>query len=340
MAGTLMRLSEALKMAIINNTWEEIADVLKKAEKVLVFTHQKMDGDAVGSSCALVRVLRQLGKEAYVLIEDDELADNLQFLDKGYCTRDEHIMENPDLCVCTDASELSRFPKRSSKFKTGKVTLCIDHHLAKKSFCDYHYVDPQAAAASVLVHHAIRAMGADIDKETASLLFAGITTDTGNFQYSNTNEDAFLTVAELAKAGADINHISVQLYENVSPQKMRLKAMAIENMELLAGGKLAVTAVTQQMLKDCSARMIDAEGIVSELRSIQGAEIAILLKEDVDKIFVSLRAKGDADVQKIAVKFGGGGHVKASGCTLDHVTLKAARDGLVKAAEEAIEAMN
>ena len=101
-----------------------------------------------------------------------------------------------------------------------------------------------------------------------------------------------------------------------------------------------MTAVTQQMLKDCSARMIDAEGIVSELRSIQGAEIAILLKEDVDKIFVSLRAKGDADVQKIAVKFGGGGHVKASGCTLDHVTLKAAHDGLVKAAEEAIEAMN
>ena len=325
-------------MAIINNTFEEIASVLKKAETVLVFTHQKMDGDAVGSSCALTRVLRQMGKRAYVLIEDDTLADNLKFLDDGYCTTDERAITDPDVCICVDASELSRFPERSETFQTGKVSVCVDHHVAQNPFCDYHYVDPQAAAACVLVHHLIRAIDAQIDRETASLLFAGITTDTGNFQYSNTNEDAFLTAADLVRTGVDINAVSVRLYENISPQKMRLKAEALKNMQISAGGKLVMTAVTQAMLKDCGAQMIDAEGIVSELRSVQGAEIAILLKEDTDKVFVSLRAKGGADVRKIAAQFGGGGHVKASGCTL-HISLQEAWKKLQAAAEECLETM-
>ncbi len=324
-------------MAIINNSWEEIASVLKPAETVLVFTHQKMDGDAVGSSCGLTRALRQMGKTAYVLMEDDEIADNLQFLDEGYCTTDEHVLENPDVSICVDASALSRFPKRSGKFTTGKTTVCVDHHLAEEPFCDYHYVDPGSAAASVLVHHLIRAMGAPIDEGTASLLYAGITTDTGNFQYSNTDEDALLTAADLVKTGFDVNRVSVQMYENVSPQKMRLKAAALENMQIMAGGKLVMTAVTQQMLKDCGAQMIDAEGIVSEIRSIRGAEIAIVMKEDIGKVFVSLRAKGDADVQKIAAKFGGGGHVKAAGCTMKGVSLKEAWDSFAEAASESLE---
>ena len=325
-------------MAIINNTFQEIASVLNQAETVLIFTHQKMDGDAVGSSCALARVLRQQGKQAHVLIEDDELADNLKFLDNNYCTVDEHVLEHPDVCICVDASELSRFPRRSGKFQTGAVTVCVDHHLARTPFCDYHYVDPHAAAASVLVYHLVQAMDAPVDRDTASLLFAGITTDTGNFQYSNTNEDAFLTAADLLRTGMDVNAVSVRLYENISPQRMRLKAEALRNMKIFADGELVMTAVTQDMLNACEARMIDAEGIVSDLRSVQGAEIAILLKEDREKVFVSLRAKGDADVQKIAAQFGGGGHIKASGCTLE-VPLRQAWNMLRHAAEECLEHM-
>lgn len=323
-------------MAIINNTWNEIADALKQAQTVLVFTHQKMDGDATGSSCALTRVLRLLGKTCYVLIEDDEVPDTFRFLDEGYMTTDEKIIETPDVCICVDASQLTRFPRRSEKFRTGKTTICVDHHLADEPFCDYHYVDPDSAAASVLVFHLINALGAEIDRKTAALLYAGIMTDTGNFQYSNTNADALRAAASLVETGLDVNSVCVPINENVSEPKMRLKAEALTNMEFFAEGRLVMTRVTQEMLKRHGAKMIDAEGIVADLRSIKGVEIAILLKEDIDKVFGSLRAKSDGDVQTIASQFGGGGHVKASGCTL-RMTLQEAWTSLRDAALKSLE---
>lgn len=166
------------------NTIKEIAQKLKQAQSVLLFPHVHMDGDALGSSAALAGALRKQGKTCYVLIED-EIAGNLKFLDRDYCTDNQDIIDDPDLCVYIDCGDESRIPKRYGKFLSGRETMCIDHHRTNNSDTDYAYVDPDAAATGEIIYDIITTMGDEIDAHTGEALYAALTTDTGNFQYSN-----------------------------------------------------------------------------------------------------------------------------------------------------------
>ena len=133
------------------NTIKEIAQKLKEAGSVLLFPHVHMDGDALGSAAALTQVLRNQGKTCYILIED-EIAGNLKFLDRDYCTDNQDIIEPPDLCVYIDCGDESRIPKRYGKFLSGRETMCIDHHRTSSSDTDYAYVDPDAAATGEIIY--------------------------------------------------------------------------------------------------------------------------------------------------------------------------------------------
>ena len=300
-----------------NDSFETIGKVLNDAKSILVFTHQNADGDAVGATVALTRVLRQRGKDCYILFDDDEIAENLRFMDRGYSSDDEEIIRDPDVTICIDAAELKRFPKRKEKFLQGKVKICIDHHMVDETICDYNHIDSGAAAAGELIYKLFQAMEAEIDKETAEALFAAITTDTGNFQYSNTTKESHMIVTDLYDLNMDAAAVSRNIYESVRPEKMRLQSMVKDQLELFADGQLAVAIVRQDQLKACNAVMSDSEGIVGDLRSIKGVEIAVLIKEDSDnKCFVSFRSKTEADVAEIAAQFDGGGHKRAAGCTI------------------------
>lgn len=308
-----------------NNTFKEIGAVLLQAEKILLYPHINLDGDALGSSAALCRALRKMGKTCYILIED-EIPANLAFLDRGYCTADQRIIARPDLSVCIDCGDEGRFAKRAAKFREAPVTVCIDHHATTKYFCDFNYVDSEAAAAGELIYHLLNAMNAEIDKEIGEAIFAAITTDTGNFQYSNTSKTSHEIVARLYDAGIDTAEVSVALYENVRLAKILIKNWVLETMSTICEGRGVIAYVTQEMLKETGAVMDETEGIVSELRSIQGVEIAALIKESEENVIrVSLRSKAYADVAKIAAALGGGGHARAAGCTL-HCSLTDAFD--------------
>jgi phosphoesterase RecJ-like protein len=298
-----------------NNTFREIGDLLKAAETILIYPHVNMDGDALGSAAALCRTLRDLGKTSYILIEDD-IPRNLLFLDRGYCTHDQNIIEDVDISLCLDCGDLSRFLKRKEKFLKGKTSICIDHHRTTVPFCDCNYVDPEAAATGQLIYYLLKEMGTVIDGEIANAVFAAITTDTGNFQYSNTTRECHDIVAELYDFGVDVRRVSQEIYESVRQERILLHGTALSMMERFAEGKAAMTVVTQDMLKKTGAGMDETEGIVDQMRSIEGVEIAILVKEDTEKLKLSLRAKSWGNVAAIAGEFGGGGHTKAAGCSL------------------------
>lgn len=299
-----------------NNTFEEIAKVIAKKKKILIYPHVNMDGDALGSAVALCKALRTMGKNCHVLIEDD-VPSNLRFLDRDYTTFDQNVIKRPDLSICLDCGDAGRFAKRKAKFDSAPTSICIDHHATTKAYCDYNYVDSKSAATGELIYDLLHALDVDIDQEIGEALFAAIATDTGNFQYSNTTKRSHEIVADLYDAGIDSNKVSVELYENMRMEKILLKNKAMGTISTICEGKGIIAYVTQDMLKETGASSDETEGIVQELRSIGSVEIAALLKEmDDGRVKVSLRSKRHIDVTEITSAFGGGGHIRAAGCTL------------------------
>lgn len=323
----------------MNNTYKEIAEVLEKAQKILIYSHVSPDGDALGSSVALCRALRLKGKEAFVLV-DEELPINLAFLDKDYCTENFDIIEEPDLSVCVDCGDFTRFPNRKEKFMQAPVSLCIDHHHTTKQFCDYNYIDPKASASGELIFDLLCAMGIEPDEEIGEAIFAAITTDTGNFQYSNTTRRAFEIMAQLCDWGVDMNKVSVEIYENVRLERKIIESMALSTLQLIGGGKGVVAFVTEKMIADSGAFSEETENVIKMLRSLTGVEYAAFLKEKgPETVRLSLRAKSYGDVAAIAERFDGGGHIKAAGATLS-MPIEAAVNAVISELEKTIAEEN
>ncbi|MEG0430423.1 MAG: bifunctional oligoribonuclease/PAP phosphatase NrnA [Anaerovoracaceae bacterium] len=300
-----------------NNTFAEIGEKLLKAKKIYIFPHVIMDCDSLGSGVALALGLRSLGKEADIIIEDN-LAKNIKFLDKGYCINYKDIEEPADTVVCVDCGELSRFPLRTELFNKGETKICLDHHKTSEPICDFNYIDPTAAATGEVIYKLLKEMKVEFTAEIGEAIFAAITTDTGNFQYSNTTKETHLITAELAEFGTDYNKVSVSIYENESLEKIKLQGKILSNLDIFADNKAAIGIVTQEMLKDCNATMDDSEGVVAQIRAIEGIEIAILLRERQGNVVkASIRSKTNFDVTRIACKYDGGGHKKAAGCTMN-----------------------
>lgn len=298
-----------------NASLKIIGQKLNEAKSVLVFPHVSPDGDALGSAVAICRAMRAEGKESYVIL-DEEVPSYIAFVNHECCSMKQDLIQNPDVTLCVDCSEDNRIPERVELYNSGKVKLCIDHHINEIGYGDFYYIDESAAAASELIYTIIHEMNWKIDEETAKALYVGIVTDTGGFQYSNTTPNTHRIAADLIELGVNVNDVSVELFQNVEPVRVLTETRIMENVEFFAGGKAGIGYVTKAMLDELGATTDDTEGVINIIRNIKGVEIAAFLKEKNDAIKVSLRAKTDGDVQQIATMFEGGGHKKAAGCTL------------------------
>ena len=352
----------------VMDTLRKIAETLYEKNSIFIFPHVNMDGDALGSSSALCSALRKLGKTAYILTEEDT-AYKIRFLDRGDCVRVDGAglqvcgcasenggSENraavdiasimaaigaPDVCICVDCGSTDRFAARAGIFALGAMSMCIDHHVTSEPIFDMNYIDGGAAATGEIVYDLIKELEtvsgcALLDKEIGEAVFAAIATDTGNFQYSNTTAKSHRIAAELLELGTDENSVCIKIYQNAKISGIRLNAAAVNKMKLFAGGEAAVAVVTQELLNFCDAEMSEADGIVETMRNIRGVEISVLLKEyKTDEIKVSMRAKAYANVAAVAAKFGGGGHIRAAGCTLK-MNVSEAEKVMMEAVSEAL----
>ncbi len=325
---------------IANASLQEIGEIIQGAGSVLIFPHINPDGDAIGSACGLCDTLRGHGKKAAVLLEED-VPEYLRFLDTGCCIQDAESFGIPNLCICVDCSDESRLNKRVDAYRNGERTLCIDHHLAAENFgesgfSDYYYIDSGEAACSQIIYKLLQTMGLKPTQTAAELLYTGIVTDTGSFQYSNTTGDTHRIAADLMNLEIDIMKVTMALYQNIKKNKLKLEVRILDTMEIFADDKAVIAYVTEDMAEAAGALMEDAESAIDLLRNIAGVEIAALLKQREDGIKVSLRAKSWGCVNQIAAKFGGGGHKKAAGCTLK-MPLAEARSVLKKEMEQSLE---
>jgi len=299
-----------------NNSLREICDGLMAADSVLIFPHNSIDGDSLGSSVALCRALLAKGKTASVLIEE-EIPGFLKFLDDGSCTFERDIIKSPGLCVCIDCAGVERFALRKDKFLEGAVTMCIDHHITSEPFADLNFIDSGAAAAAEIIYEILCETGSPIDKVTGEALYAAVITDTGNFQYSNTTVNSHLITAGLFSLGIDHTYVSSKLYQDNRAEKFLIAGKIYATIRMIAGGKAVIAHVTREMLQKSGASMEDSEGIAEHLRTISGVNISIFAKEmKSGEIKFSMRSKRGADVSAIAMKYGGGGHASAAGCTI------------------------
>ncbi len=321
-----------------NSQHTKIIELLKESQTILLFPHVQMDGDSFGSSLALCRALRKEGKTVYVLFEET-IPHNLAFLCgenceddcREYCVEQIELPTVPDLCLAIDCSDRSRLESRTELFFSGRQTACIDHHVTHEEFAQYNYVDTTAAATGEIIYRTLQLLEIEIDQMTAEALYAAIVTDTGSFQYSNTTKNTHLTVTELFDRGIDHNKISIRLFQNVRPEKVKLTGIALAGMEFFSEGKGCISLISQDDFKRSGAFFHETEGIVEQLRNIKGVEIAIVLKDDHGKVKVGLRAKEKANVALISQAFGGGGHERAAGCTIQG-TLEQARKKIIEAA--------
>ncbi|HHX92864.1 MAG TPA: bifunctional oligoribonuclease/PAP phosphatase NrnA [Clostridiales bacterium] len=293
---------------------DRIKKTLTEADSILLFPHIHMDGDALGSSVALCIALRQLGKNCSILVNED-IPEYLAFLDNGYCVRETAGTAHVSMAV--DCGDASRVEDRKEAFYGAEKTLCIDHHLLHADFAEECYVDPDAAATGIPVFHLIRKLGAAITPEIADALYVAILTDTGSFRYSNADRTTHLLVAELYDYG--LNHVPLcnAVYDNIPLSQLRLEAGALESMQLFADGKACIGHLTLEEIQKLGGTPDQTETVIDRLRSIQGVEVAVFLREKgVDTYKASFRSKSYADVGSIAHRLGGGGHRKAAGCTI------------------------
>ena len=290
-------------------TRNECAQFLLHHDNFCILTHTRPDGDTIGSATALCVSLRQLGKNAYVL-ENEEASPFLERCLLGLTVKEPG---KNDTLVCVDVASPHLLPGAHQKYLP-RLALRIDHHFSAVSFTAGELVDSTSAACGEIIYDLITAMGAEMTKEIAWRLYIAISTDTGCFRYSNTTAHTYRVAAACADTGADLYPITQELFDTTSISELKLQNWIVEHAQFLCGGKAAVCAIPKSMEDNVSKE--DLEGISGFLRSIEGVKISATLREIEGSSKVSIRAVPGFDASEVARQFGGGGHKGAAGANL------------------------
>jgi bifunctional oligoribonuclease and PAP phosphatase NrnA len=242
-----------------------------------------------------------------------------------------------DLVVLTDCPNPQRTDGLIERARrTGKVIVNIDHHPDNRRYGDVNWIDTTAAATGEMIHELLMALGSPLTPAIATNLFTAIHTDTGSFRYSNVTPRTFAIAAALVAAGARPDVVSEALYEKRAPDALRWLGEALGRIEISPDGRLGWLALPAGTVPE---RIVEAEELVNYPRSVASVRVACLFRERDGQVKVSLRGKGDVDVQRIAAQFGGGGHVNAAGCTIAGPLAEATR-AVLEAARRAVDGIH
>lgn len=292
---------------------------LARARRVLVTSHASPDGDALGSELALLDLAAELGVAATAVNRDpapSSLAE-VPGLDRLVVSPilPEDFPNAYDLVVTLECPGLDR-PGLEGLDRL--PILNIDHHRANERYGELDYLDEEAPAAGEMVWRMFAAAGLRPGAATATAAFLALSTDTGDFRYSNATPRAFLAAAEMVAAGARPDVVAEWVHQRRSAASVRLLGAALATLELSCDGRLATLQVDPAAFRKTGATPADTDELIGVPRAIAGVRVAALFKQwEPGTVRVSLRSKGDLDVRAVAARHGGGGHANAAGCTLD-----------------------
>ena len=296
---------------------EKIEKIIAGKKKIGLAGHIKPDGDCVGACTALYTYLTEHDKQLTVKMYLENVPETFSYLknvDKIE-TYDEKGQEEFDLFIALDSSDLERLGNAAAYFQQAKETVCIDHHISNLKYADYNYVVDTASSTCEVLYEMLDEQ--KIDKEIAQSLYTGIVHDSGVFKYSNTSARTMEIGGKLMEKGIPYSKIiDESFYERTYLQNQILGRTLLESV-LFLNGKCIFSAVRKPEIEFYQITNQDTHGIVEQLRNTKGVECALFLYEVEEMKFkVSMRSNAIVDVSKIALFFGGGGHVRAAGCTM------------------------
>ena len=304
---------------------ERVKQLLLCARSIVITCHVSPDGDALGSSSALCSVLRALGKDASVVTADCP-PKALQFLpgvrDIVTSTRTpekaQELIAKADLLFCLDFNDMKRVDRLSEALeKSAARRIVIDHHLAPVISCDVLISRPEVSSTSALLYILLWQAGwaRYLNRSSAACIYTGMMTDTGNFAYNSNDPDLYLIVHDLLRKGVDKDNLYKLVHNNASQSSIRLNGYAQYRTEYMCGGRMALISLSSDELRDFDYSKGDTEGLVNIPLTIPEVQWSIFMREDSkDLVKVSMRSKGVFPVNLVCEeKFGGGGHINASG---------------------------
>jgi phosphoesterase RecJ-like protein len=303
----MARPNDALEDAL-----DRAAEALKRADEVALACHVNPDADAMGSMLALACFLAKQGKRVAAIEEAPRWASLLP--GREHVVPPGAMPKEPQVFVALDTADINRLDGLAHLVKRAGTVIVIDHHVTNTGFGTVDLIDANAAATAQLVYALIERMGGELDPDTAACLYAGLVTDTGRFQFSNTTPEVLRIAARLREERFDHVTLSQALYEDNSLRYLRLLGRVLERARHERAAGLVWTYVTRADLESAGIGIEDTNDLIDLVRTAREADVAAVLKEQPDGGFkVSLRSRGGTDVASVAASFGGGGHRLAAG---------------------------
>lgn len=296
---------------------EAIVNCLQREAKITIIGHSIPDGDCVGACLGMGLALEGIGKSVKIVL-NDPIPSIYNYL------AGQHLLAAPDTIVnggvllyldCADQERTGALPPNF--INKAQVVLNIDHHVSNNCFGDYYWVQPGAAAACEICVQVLDAMGIKPSVQIANALYTGILMDTGGFLYSSVTPQTLRTAARLLAYGADKDLIRQALFETKSRLEMQVLRLTLQNLHFNQQQNLGWSTLSRAELTDVGAADLHFEGLINNIRNIEGVEIAILFREMPDNLIkIGFRSRGRYDVNQLAAGFGGGGHKLAAGASI------------------------
>lgn len=311
-------------------TVQETASLLQSLDQVLILTHKRPDGDTIGCAAALCLGLRQLGKTAWVLPNEDAHGLFDPYFQGVLAPAD----FQPQASVSVDVASQGMLPESAAPWKDN-ILLCIDHHGSNEGYAQHTLVDPAAAACGEIITKVLTQLGVTITAPIALLLYMAIATDTGCFVYSNTTPETHRIAANLMETGFDAQWVNKRHFRVKSLKRMQIESRLVRDMDLEQDGSLVFAYVTLDMIRELQATEEDLEDISSFIGLLEGVDNAVTVRQlKPEECKISLRTDGKSlNASLVCARFGGGGHPAAAGCTI-HGTPAQAKAAMLDAIEQ------
>ena len=293
----------------------ELAVKIKGESKVALFCHVRPDGDTLGSALALANAIKTLGAQA-VVVCDDPIPPRFLFLEDAKTVQNCVDVKEFSALMAIDCADVSRLGIYAEDFLRHKNTYNIDHHISNNHYAKINFVRDSASNCENILE-LIENIGVEVSADIANLLLMGMMTDTGNFRHKNVKAETLFSAGKMVQKGADINRIYFYMFSAQSKERVKLFAKTMSKIRYFHDGRLAIATVRKEDFEQTGAKKDETEGFIDFVMGIVGVEVgACVMETEKDKYKVSLRSK-QANVNAVALSFGGGGHVLASGCQIN-----------------------
>ena len=307
----------------------EAARFFEEHDNFLIISHANPDGDTLGCAFGLCSALQSIGKHARNICAD-ELSKRYDFMKEA--VREQEF--EPQVYVTVDVAD-KKLLGDLEKICGDKIDLAVDHHVSHVEFARQQCVEPYAAACAQTVYKIINAMDIPLDKNIAACLYVGIATDSGCFKYSSVTPETHIIAAELLKFNFGFDRLNYIFFDMKTKQRIRLEEKIYSSMEYFCGGRCAMAVLTKEMLDGIDPE--DSNGVSAIPRQIDGVEVGVIIKQKKHGWKASMRSNSAVDVQEICVKFGGGGHAKAAGCSFENTPVEDIKKQLAAEIEKVLQ---